>query len=612
MAEDQQNGPNRLHQDNPASDKIPNELEVFVGFVQGRLSQVHPHDRNPDKVDAGPTFSKPLPVVANPRPGVRQCNWHEFKNRHPDTVLFSVETLVAGPNLHLSVYDESVKRGMRGPPEECYEQLSSRMDASVASPKIHRIRIQSAAILHLLNTVSGDSWDITRSHTLFRPFGYLIYHQVKVKERFEVLSALAPALVPLHASNSERTATGDGLAEEISPGISPRTVLEEVRAYIDFVDTALLPLYRQFEGTSDSSQTVGFDDLWYLFRPGELVWCSWEAVSDDGDKESLDLPGRQNMWRVINFTPHRRSVRYDLLYDEIDVKRPTENLPGRAIVRCYYLDHDGEKPIPVWRDFHITPFSGARKIKNLCVFPVRFLPDFDQKFLELKRRGELFLRSIQLGHAWYKGQTLVIDPNGERVYTNSGKPVEDTDEYEGDVIVDFRGAFADNSRWQLKHHPEEDWRVCSSTTMELYRVIRWNGNEREPRGVAEAHYELVVGNDDIERFERSTFRTEDRFVAAADEDLGKVQLTNHDLVLLPLRVYGFRIGVRSYDPLNVNGIAEVKYNSSALDELEIGDFHKKTIRSLADSHFKDKSLVHAHPEFDKYRGTKGHGLVILI
>ncbi|KAK1759113.1 hypothetical protein QBC47DRAFT_371081 [Echria macrotheca] len=611
MAKDQQNSPNGLQQGSPVTDKMPDELQQFVAVVQGCLSRMHTY-RNAGSNGTDPTFSDPLPVVINPHPGVRQCNWDEFKNRRPDTVLFSIETLVAGPNLHLSVYDESVKRGLRGPPEECYEQLSCCMDTGVASPRIHRIRIQSAAILRLLNTVSGDSWDITRSHTFFRPFAYLIHHQVKVKQMFDVLSTLAPTLASLHVSDSQRTATGDRLAEEASPGISARAVLEDIRAYIDFVDTALLPLYQQFEGLSNGSLTVDFDDLWYLFRPGELVWCSWEAMPDNEDEESLDLPGRQEMWRMINFKPYVHSVRYDLLYNEIDVKRPTKNIPGQAIAVCYYLDNDGEKLIPVWRDFPITPFSGRRKIKDLCVFPVRFLPEFDQRVLEFKKRGERFLRSIQLGHVWYKGQTLLIDPKGKRDRNGNGKLAEATDDYEGDVIVDFRGAIADNFRWRLKHHPEEDQSVGSSTTVELYRVVCWNENTKSPRIVAESHYELVVGNDDIERFERSTFRAEDRFVATADRDLGKVQLTDKDLVLLPLRVYGFRLGVRSYDLLNVNGITEINYNPSALDELEIGNFHKKMIQSLVDSHFKDKALANAHPELENYRGSKAQGLVILI
>jgi len=598
MAQDQ-NDPNTVHEGLSADEEVPRPkgaLDNFVASMRDRLgctkTAQDPIDTSGDR--RRPTFSNPLPVVVNPEPGVRQCNWSQFKNRHPSTPTFSIETLVAGSNLNLSVYDESVARGQRGPPEEAREELSSRMEAGISPHKIHRIRIQSAIILHLLNTVTGDLWDITKSHTFLRPFAYLIHHQQKVKDKFATLS----------------TSTSVEVNNDSRSEISNNKALQDIRAYIDFVDRELLPLYRQFEDISDGSRTISFDDLWYLLRPGELVWCPWKRAVHDGDSESLDLPGRQNVFRVYSIIPHIPFTRHRVLYDEIGLKQPTAEraAPGVAIASCYYLDYDGEKVIPIVNEFEIRPFSGLRRIEDLVVFPVRFLPDWDQKTTELKRRGELFLNAIQMRHVRYKGTTLLIEPSGDRTQGWDGEPMRSIVDYEGDVFVDFGEAFYEYPRWRLKHHRMESPAMLSSTTIEPYRVIQWDGNGQD----LESHYEVVVRNDDIGRFEGTETLSKDRFLSAAEFDLIDVKLTEEDALLLPLRVYGFIIPRRTFRPLDVRGIAEVEYNPSALEELDLDTFHKKTIESLVYSYFKDRELSNKHHVSEKAASGKERGLVILI
>jgi len=198
-----------------------------------------------------------LPVVRYPLPGARECSWAEFKNRYPDDRLYSIEILTGGPNLQLGVYDDSIKRGQVGPEDKACRGFSSPMMASDDVPphQFYRIRIQSGVILHLLNVVSGDSWDITKSHSFVRPFAYLIHHQQKVKDEFKRLSSLASSRATSNSDENELE-TGDPRLV-----MSVKDVLDDICVYINFVDSELVPLYHQFENTNDASQTIQFDDL---------------------------------------------------------------------------------------------------------------------------------------------------------------------------------------------------------------------------------------------------------------------------------------------------------------------------------------------------------------
>jgi len=121
-----------------------------------------------------------------------------------------------------------------------------------------------------------------------------------------------------------------------------------------------------------------------------------------------------------------------------------------------------------------------------------------------------------------------------------------------------------------------------------------------------------VRNDDIARFEFSVFLGTDRFVGTEAENLNSIELSDDDLTLLPLRVYGFIFERRGYRPLNVHDMEEVAYRSEALDELQIDEFHKKTIQSLVHSYFKNKEIALTHSDVKTRNSGKGDGLVILF
>ena len=100
------------------------------------------------------------------------------------------------------------------------------------------------------------------------------------------------------------------------------------------------------------------------------------------------------MWRVCTVHPHVPFLRDSLLCDDIGLKAPAatefRESSGVYLVQCYYFDYDGERVIPVQEDVDLAPFTGRREIRDLDIYPARFLPDLDKKVAELKHQGELF------------------------------------------------------------------------------------------------------------------------------------------------------------------------------------------------------------------------------
>lgn len=63
--------------------------------------------------------------------------------------------------------------------------------------------------------------------------------------------------------------------------------LRDMRCYVDFVDNEVMPLYTQYDGTS--ARKVRFEDLWALFRVGDVVYVP--AGGDDSGRY-------HELWRV--------------------------------------------------------------------------------------------------------------------------------------------------------------------------------------------------------------------------------------------------------------------------------------------------------------------------
>lgn len=565
-----------------------------------------------------------LPVVEHPKPGFRECNWAQFKTRHFDEPLFSIDVLVCQQDLKLQIYEESIRRGrgkldkLPGTDNMSYEDIARAMMGDGTPPHIERIRIQSGVILGLLNRVSGSSWDITKSLTFMRPFGFLIHHFDAVWQELQKLESVNAQQVYIGVQDQHECHDHDAASRTAQ--VNTESVLEEIRSFVSFVDNSLMPLYRQFESTINGSQSIAFDELWYLFRPGELIYVPRYAF-DEYHKETLrdeksQMPGEQTIWRVSNVRPNNNGVRDSLLFDELlSINEYVGNHDGNLVVRFYYLDYNGDHIVPVWRTIAIAPFIGRREIRTLAVYPVRFMTDSKATLLEAKDRGRKFISFINTKHMLFTGNDLWHHPDGSVSKTWDGYNTQFGERCDGDdVIVDFKKALMSNRNWCFDHQPSTPYEDDLRTTIGVYRTLV---GPSETRPHISAHFELIACRDGIHCFEHAKMLGSDRYIGRTPptiQEFNELPKNEDDFVLFPCRMYVFNIRLRMFLLVNVLDLSPVVRQPAALDRLQIDDGNRSTIKGVIEAHIRRKSTAKLTSRIDTLNliPGKGHGSLILL
>lgn len=173
---------------------------------------------------------------------------------------------------------------------------------------MQRVRIQSQAVLGHLTSLMNETERRSTPRTFLRPFKPLIYFQPKMKEILATLEEKWGDVESLEDVRSEASvATPDEMDEPVVKITVPtkegdeasqsgddedeedkeslRSVdsnaedqellldsveaLRDMRCYVNFVENDVMPLFTQYEGTMATH--VRFDDLWSLFRVGDLI-----------------------------------------------------------------------------------------------------------------------------------------------------------------------------------------------------------------------------------------------------------------------------------------------------------------------------------------------------
>ena len=100
--------------------------------------------------------------------------------------------------------------------------------------------------------------------------------------------------------------------------------------------------------------------------------------------------------------------------------------------------------------------------------------------------------------------------------------------------------------------------------------------------------------------------------------LGKEDLHNDQVILLPPRVYGYSLLDRYWYPLNIDNVEDIKTSShDSFDDLVLPGDHKRVMQALVKHHSRGprptsaKSKVVSDFSADLVRG-KGRGLIILL
>jgi hypothetical protein len=263
-----------------------------------------------DKKDKTP---ERLPAI----PKVRKTNFEGFKNFYSeDDGRHAIDVLVAGNNLKNEILHELVRRERRDlrsrGGREWHEQMNQ--NGGPIKPEedswIQWVRIQSRPILAHLAKIVGEVWSLDTPRIFSRPFSVFIYFQPMMKEVLEHLEKdwAAAALGDANTEDTDEGVTegkiGNVVEEEeeeeeeetqkASESDSTNSILysvealKDMRCYVKFVDDEIMRLFDLYrDGTR---RKIRFDDLWLLFRMGELVYASPEVgfpATNDSERTSI-------------------------------------------------------------------------------------------------------------------------------------------------------------------------------------------------------------------------------------------------------------------------------------------------------------------------------------
>lgn len=572
---------------------------------------------------------------------VAMCNFQQFKTVvHSDEPRCVIEALVWSPALNSDIDNFTASLGGSSIRRDIHMEHAKRLDVSDpealnAFPPnetwIQNTRVNSHAVLSVLDQLSDNEGELLKEPHIFRrPFLFFIENYAKINAKLEAFESQRRPSATQNAILSQ----GEALNSDIS-----RTA-EELRCFCDFVKKYIMPKYEALQDDSFARrQKIIYDDLYFIFRPGELIYV---PASTAHPEEVLDQSAnrgsaaRQTIFRFkylfkskdTPLQPPGRVLRYlDDAVDETHAAKSRRPKDGAGIVLetwvagCYYIEFDGERYGALNTDFRIPIFHEARHITELPFYPARFMDNYADALNEEKAHGEKIvdLLSGNAKHAHYSGWTLTNGPMGKMTEVSEGIFMRFPEHIESDIIVDYDEAFKHNPTWRPSLFPSKMPPMFGKplnsqlrTVADAVPMVRWSISlPYEP--VAE-HIDRLVNTDSIRYRQWIEYLDSDPYY----QD-GRPQPPDRpeDLALLPRRVFAYSLWDRKFiqiDSHYINRKTREGQEGQSFQQLQIEQRSKDVIESLLYNHFNDMKAERAGiviESQDLIRG-KGRGVSILL
>ncbi|ETS80035.1 hypothetical protein PFICI_07564 [Pestalotiopsis fici W106-1] len=481
-------------------------------------------------------------------------------------------------------------------PDTKIPQNTTDAAASAALPE--RIRINSLAIIKAFSELHiDDSSNLRGSFLLFRPYKVLSYYEKELRNWTERLEDK----VKEDHQHSERVDEGqNGLQADVA----------EMKCLLSFIDTYLKE--RQEKIQKALIHSVSFDDLWFLFKPGDTVVRN-------------DVP---QAYRVVRVATTRHRIKEDnntsLSFFRDDALMEFDQ--GHIFIQCVYIDFNGQLLGPVVDIVPIPHFKGEKAISSLPVYPLDFCDEPGIKKEFLLARGKAFVKAGSIKHMHYRGLTLpAIESSKLR------------DEVDSQVVVDFEEAFNRIPSWMPSvkksvleefDDDDDDDSSSSSSSSSSSDKDQWKPefyytqNTSTWKCISDCcHQESVYHDEPIDDRTRNDYLASQAndnstspsvaIEARALSDLNDT-LRDDDFLIMSYRVFGFVLRSRKWYQLDLADASPAETNSDGFDQLVLPAGHKDIIISMMTKHFRDrKSPSSRHIQTDIVRG-KGRGLIMLL
>ncbi|KAK7911166.1 p-loop containing nucleoside triphosphate hydrolase protein [Apiospora marii] len=268
---------------------------------------------------------------------------------------------------------------------------------------------------------------------------------------------------------------------------------------------------------------VTFEDLWALFQPGELVYCT------DNFK--------QPRLYVIAATAERNNIP-----DELDLPPLTDaGEPSKA---------------PVHRGLVIQSFNGSRRVTDLEFYPVQFFNDGDQRSIDdlltkLRHRGQLWkkLASEDPASMYHSGPAIEFRNDASALELGTDR-VENRN-MNARVVIDHSGWTQFRGNGVLRR---------LTTMMEFYT----SANEEREAPVS------VAGLEDVQGVPDSAPKSE--------------PFTDFQAQLCPSELYCCLTRTTVWYSVTIANLTPVQWQKDAIEGLVIAHDTKQTLCDLVEEH----------------------------
>ncbi|KAK4449012.1 hypothetical protein QBC34DRAFT_406516 [Podospora aff. communis PSN243] len=581
-------------------DRLLAALEIDNGHRRRRYSSSSSSSGSTTLSDNVLDEEEPQPTVV----GVKDCDWEHFVNRFdPEAPVSSIEVLVAGTNLGDQIYTEAKKRSPRG---LVIRPVPAQMQRPAINEKWDRmIRVQSPNLLSVFSKVTGYDWG-TRPHIFVRPYVDLVSYHDKFKEALQQMEAEEPS----------------------SPS------LEELRCYLDMAERRVIPNYTRIrEANSSGRPGILFDDLWCLFRPGDLIFIPGKTIIDaaKGAVESkrrgpgppadqtllsadCEAPWHQRIWRVLYTQPPSPERSLPVIRPADELNTPSDDFN----IFCYYLDHDGDSYGAVVKQFTIRKYHGKKHIRGLDVYPLCFAQNHESLLHESKKTGEAFASAVQKKHMLSHGWTCTTDPMAMAVqFPGSTTRVIAPELAEGEVIVDLKETYRRHPSFQNSLADYQLLDFFPRPVVVIPHPIKvWDSPSRSKR--IKTYRDVLKTSKECEARELSAQLRTVPFLRASTRPQQPPE--GDDLALLTSRIFVYALRLRRFVPVSVTDLKPIpELLTDPFNDLQLPDSHKRVIQATVDSHLKRQAIERQIQSTGKeevrtqdFISGKGRGLLVML
>ncbi|KAM5349960.1 hypothetical protein ACJ41O_006465 [Fusarium nematophilum] len=372
--------------------------------------------------------------------------------------------------------------------------------------------------------------------------------------------------------------------------------LNQLRLLDDFVKTELAPYLDLQDSIKDGTlEKVSFEDLWFLFSPGDILYFKNRGHDQLCTAYSV-TGGQQRKWTPTG----DQTARSHPFYDNPGVKLDSTMMIklGRGTwspltVDHYIMEFDGHLIGPLDGREQIKHYAGERMITDLPIYPLKFHKNKDEVVKKLVARGQKYISCY--GHKSYSGSTSPLNRR------------ESPEELHGDVFVDVKDYY------RSMGHPDH-------LKPKLGVLQRTNRDTTE----TEEHmsgFTSYFCDHEVEQ------KASEDFMLSHHPELEPIESelfvqSDNLLQLFPHRVPAYVFRTRWYVQVDIDKVAEIDKSDEARDssfeDLVIPESHRNLLIGLVKNQMTDsKARPGPGPsddpttQIDIVRG-KGRGLIILL